>query len=208
MKMKKRIRGMIFDFGGVLGLPQKSEARKVMMETAGVDEDAFFQSYFDVRMEYDRGTISRREYWEQVLQKLNLQLSKEVFETLIVVDEESWVSENPEMTTFIQKNRERMEKTAILSNMPKEFVPSILKNFEWIQSFDQLFWSCDVQMVKPEREFYELAAEGLGLDPEMCLFIDDSMANVEGARAVGMEAIHYTDFDSFIEEFEAKYRLE
>jgi len=206
--MKKHIRGMIFDFGGVLGLPQKCEARKAMMEATGVDEEAFFESYFDVRIEYDRGTISRREYWEQVLERLNLELSKEVFETLVMVDEESWVSENPNMTAFIHKNRERMEKIAILSNMPKEFVPSILKHFSWIQDFDQLYWSCDVHLVKPEREFYEMAAKGLNLDPEACLFIDDSITNVEGARAIGMEAIHYTDFASFLEEFEDKYRLE
>lgn len=206
--MKKHIRGMIFDFGGVLGLPQKSEARRAMMEATGVDEATFFTRYFEVRMEYDRGTISRREYWQQVLEGLDLELSKEMFETLIVVDEESWVSENPEMTAFIQANQDRMEKTAILSNMPKEFVPSILKHFSWIQAFDQLYWSCDLHLVKPEREFYQLAAQGLNLEPEECLFIDDSMVNVEGARAIGMEAIHYRDFDSFFAEFESKYRLE
>lgn len=206
--MKKKIRGMIFDFGGVLGLPQKDEARKEMMHAVGVDEEKFFQSYFDVRMEYDRGAITRREYWEAVLGRLNLELSAEVFEKLIVIDVDSWVSENPQMAAFIRDNRGRMEKTAILSNMPKDFVPSILKNFEWITTFDQLYWSCDVHMVKPEREFYQLVADGLSLEPGTCLFIDDSIVNVEGARAAGMEAIHYTDFASFLEEFEAKYRLE
>lgn len=206
--MKKRIRGMIFDFGGVLGLPQKDEARQAMMEASGVDEERFFQSYFGVREEYDRGTLTRREYWTEVLARLDLVLSEEIFETLILVDEESWVSENPEMIAYIKRNREKMEKTAILSNMPKEFVPSILKNFAWISTFDELFWSCDVHMVKPEGEFYELVAKGIGLELKDCLFIDDSLINVEGARAVGMEAIHYRDFKSFIEEFESKYRLE
>ncbi len=206
--MKKKIRGMIFDFGGVLGLPQKDEARQGMMTAVGIDEKRFFQSYFDVRSEYDRGTISRREYWTEVLARLELKISEKIFETLVVVDEESWVSENDQMIDFIRRNRSAMEKLGILSNMPADFVPSIRNNFNWIQWFDFALWSCDVHMVKPEREIYMRVADKLGLPPTECLFIDDSIVNVEGARAAGMEAIHYVDFDSFLEEFESNYRLE
>lgn len=206
--MKKKIRGMIFDFGGVLGLPQKDEARQGMMAAVGIDEKRFFQSYFDVRSEYDRGTISRREYWTEVLARLELEISEEIFETLVVVDEESWVSENKQMIDFIRMNRDQMEKLGVLSNMPADFVPSIRNNFDWIEWFDFALWSCDVHMIKPEQEIYILVADKLGLSPTECLFVDDSMVNVEGARAVGMEAIHYVDFNSFLEEFKANYRLE
>lgn len=206
--MKKRIRGMIFDFGGVLGLPQKDEARQGMMAAVGIDEKSFFQSYFDVRSEYDRGTLSRREYWTEVLARVEIEISEEIFETLILVDEESWVSENGQMIDFIRGNRGLMEKLGILSNMPADFVPSIRKNFDWIEWFDYALWSCDVHLVKPERDIYMRVADELGLLPAECLFIDDSAVNVEGARAVGMEAIHYLDFESFLKEFEANYRLE
>jgi putative hydrolase of the HAD superfamily len=206
--MKKRIRGMIFDFGGVLGLPQKDEARRAMMQAVGIDEKRFFTSYYDVRVEYDRGTISRREYWTEVLARLDLVLSDEVFETLVKVDVESWVNENPDMIEFLLKNRQKMEKAAILSNMPREFVPSIVDTFDWIDTFDKIYWSCHVHLVKPEKAFYELVADEIGIPIEDCLFIDDSPLNVEGARAAGMEAIHYQDFASFIETFEKEYRLE
>ncbi len=206
--MKKWIRGMIFDFGGVLGLPQKDEARQGMMAAVGIDEKSFFQSYFDVRSEYDRGTLSRREYWTEVLARVEIEISEEIFETLILVDEESWVSENGQMIDFIRGNRGLMEKLGILSNMPVDFLPSIQKNFDWIEWFDYALWSCDVHLVKPERDIYMRVAAELGLLPAECLFIDDSAVNVEGARAVGMEAIHYLDFESFLKEFEANYRLE
>jgi HAD superfamily hydrolase (TIGR01549 family) len=100
-----------------------------------------------------------------------------------------------------------MEKLGILSNMPMDFVPSIIRKFDWISWFDYALWSCDVHMVKPELEIYRRTAEELGLSTAECLFIDDSIVNVEGAREAGMEAIHYLDFESFMEEFEANYRL-
>ena len=37
------------------------------------------------------------------------------------------------------------------------------------------------------------ALERAGVAPDQCLFIDDSAANVEGARAVGMDAVLFTD---------------
>lgn len=48
-------------------------------------------------------------------------------------------------------------------------------------------------LIKPERAIYDLHARTFGLVPADTLFIDDSAANVEGARAAGWSAIHCTD---------------
>jgi 2-haloacid dehalogenase len=47
--------------------------------------------------------------------------------------------------------------------------------------------------LKPQPEIYNLLLERYGLDAGDCIFIDDSRANVEGARAVGMHAIHFVE---------------
>ena len=45
--------------------------------------------------------------------------------------------------------------------------------------------------MKPEPGIFELALERLERRPEEAVFIDDFAQNVEGARTVGMQAIHY-----------------
>jgi 2-haloacid dehalogenase len=40
---------------------------------------------------------------------------------------------------------------------------------------------------------YEKHARDFGLTPEASIFIDDSYPNVEGARAAGWHAVHFTD---------------
>ena len=52
--------------------------------------------------------------------------------------------------------------------------------------------SGDIGQIKPDREIYDTHAEQYGLDPAFSLFIDDSPRNVEGARAAGWQAIHFT----------------
>lgn len=48
------------------------------------------------------------------------------------------------------------------------------------------------RMLKPEARIFALLCARAGLAPGDCLFIDDSPANVAGARAAGMEAIRFT----------------
>ena len=45
--------------------------------------------------------------------------------------------------------------------------------------------------MKPNAGVYLAAAENVQTPPQHCLFIDDLQANVEGARAAGMQAIRF-----------------
>ena len=46
-------------------------------------------------------------------------------------------------------------------------------------------------MVKPDRRIYEIVLERFGLRAEECVFFDDLEKNVEGAKAVGIEAYRF-----------------
>jgi len=52
--------------------------------------------------------------------------------------------------------------------------------------------SGEVRLLKPDRAIYDLHASSFDLDPAATLFIDDSEKNVEGARAAGWQAVHFT----------------
>lgn len=58
--------------------------------------------------------------------------------------------------------------------------------------FDDVVVSGEVKMLKPGPEIFDCLLRRNALNPAQCLFIDDSPANVEGARAVGMMAHHFT----------------
>ncbi|NBN64671.1 HAD-IA family hydrolase [Microvirga tunisiensis] len=52
--------------------------------------------------------------------------------------------------------------------------------------------SAEERLLKPDPRIYEVLLARNGLDAASCVFIDDSLKNVEGARNVGMAAIHFT----------------
>ncbi|MEL7046607.1 MAG: HAD family phosphatase [Pseudomonadota bacterium] len=47
-------------------------------------------------------------------------------------------------------------------------------------------------IMKPDARIFELLCSRAGVAAADCVFTDDSMHNVEGARAAGMDAIHFT----------------
>jgi 2-haloacid dehalogenase len=67
------------------------------------------------------------------------------------------------------------------------------KLYPFLAGFDGVIVSGDERLLKPEPEIYNLLLDRYGLKAEDCIFIDDSKANIEGARAVGMHAIHYLE---------------
>lgn len=52
--------------------------------------------------------------------------------------------------------------------------------------------SGEIKLIKPDVAIYQKHARDFDLAPEATLFIDDSLANVEGARAAGWQAVHFT----------------
>jgi FMN phosphatase YigB (HAD superfamily) len=67
--------------------------------------------------------------------------------------------------------------------------------------FDHSLASHECGVEKPDAEIYRVAMSHTGLPPSAHLFIDDLAANVEGARAVGMEGVVHTDAATLRQEF-------
>jgi 2-haloacid dehalogenase len=67
------------------------------------------------------------------------------------------------------------------------------QRFPFLGSFDGVIVSGDERLLKPDPEIYRLLLTRYGLEARDCIFIDDSKANVDGARAVGMRGIHFAE---------------
>lgn len=57
--------------------------------------------------------------------------------------------------------------------------------------FTRTFWSYEFRVLKPAPEVFRRTAARLGVAPAEICFVDDSLANIEGARESGWDAIHF-----------------
>jgi putative hydrolase of the HAD superfamily len=58
--------------------------------------------------------------------------------------------------------------------------------------FDFVFNSARLGVAKPDTEAFRTVADLLGMPVERCLFVDDTLRNVEGARVAGLQAEPFT----------------
>ena len=78
-----------------------------------------------------------------------------------------------------------------LTNMERETYPQRLARFPFLSWFDGTVVSAFEGVAKPDVAIFELLLDRFDLDPARTILIDDSRANVEAARSVGMQAIEF-----------------
>jgi 2-haloacid dehalogenase len=80
-----------------------------------------------------------------------------------------------------------------ITNFSGEFWPAFrARESAMFDRFRDIVVSGDEKLVKPDAAIYHLALARFGLEATRTVFIDDSLANVEGAAAVGLIALHFT----------------
>jgi 2-haloacid dehalogenase len=79
-----------------------------------------------------------------------------------------------------------------ITNFSAEKFEVACEAFPFLGKFDGIVVSGAEKLIKPDPKIYRLLLERYGLKAGDCLFIDDVPKNVEGARAVGMQAVQFT----------------
>ena len=197
---------VVFDVGNVL---LDWDARRVYREVLPDDAaiDAFFEEvgFYAWNLEQDRGRLFADGVRE-------LSEAHPRHADLIARYDHQWqlsVSGAIEGTVALL---EHMKACAVplyaITNFSSEKWRECLERFPFLAtSFLDTVVSGDERLVKPNPEIYRVLLERNGLEPKDCLFIDDSPKNVEGAKAVGMDAVRFTDPITLRQDLAARGRL-
>lgn len=78
-----------------------------------------------------------------------------------------------------------------LSNWSAQTFPVARERFDFLDLFRAIVISGEERLIKPDPAIFELLLERHALAPGATLFIDDSPANVEAARRLGMQALRF-----------------
>ena len=166
-----------FDVGGVLldwSRVFEGAATKYNLDPEDIGK-VFDQNHDDIT----KGVLSAKGFWDKCIQKYNLKNASD-FDFL-----DSWVSDySPikEIHNLIKKITPKY-KIGLLSNIYKNMLPFLLEK-ELIPNilYDQIIFSCDVGMMKPNPDIYELAQNKAGVSPNEILMVDDREDYLEGAK--------------------------
>ncbi|MBQ90013.1 MAG: haloacid dehalogenase [Acidimicrobiaceae bacterium] len=199
------IGAVLFDFGGVL-TSSPFEAFAAYEAEAGLPPDTIRRLNSTNPDDNAWARMERREVDEAGFCEL---FEAEAAALGLVVDARRVLAGlrgelRPAMVEALRRCSERL-RTALLTNNVAPMAESAEAGAASgvVDLFDVVVESSVVGCRKPELRFYEIACEGLGVEPAACVFLDDLGINLKPARAMGMTTVKVVDPDAAIAELEA-----
>jgi putative hydrolase of the HAD superfamily len=205
-----QIKAIISDFGGVLTTPLL-ESFLSLQDEIGVSPEHFGAALRALTAEagenplyaMERGEISEEAFLAELGRGLEPLLDHEPhlhrFRELFI----GGLKANPEVIDLMRELKGRGLRMAMLTNNVREWEETWRAMLPVDEIFETVVDSAFVGCRKPEPRIYEITLERLGLPAEACLFIDDILVNVEGAEALGLNAVHFRDNGQAIAEIRA-----
>jgi 2-haloacid dehalogenase len=78
-----------------------------------------------------------------------------------------------------------------LSNFSIEKFALVQNRYDFFSWFEHILLSAQVQLAKPDPKIFQVFLEQIEQEPGQCLLIDDSGPNIETARQLGFDVIHF-----------------
>lgn len=202
--MDKKIKNIIFDFGGVI-VDLNKQATIDAFLSLGFDASSYIRDYVQ------EGPFAQLELGEKSREDFCADISGLAMHPLMEKDIcDAW----NRMLVGIPVRRLRAirmlrakYRVFLLSNTNEvhwEYACKALFPYHgWQVSdyFEQVYLSYDLHLMKPDEAFFRFVLEQENLCPGETLFIDDSAANCAAARAMGIQVFHSKRADDWLSLF-------
>lgn len=96
--------------------------------------------------------------------------------------------------------KSKNHKVVALTNWSNETFPIAQRRFDFLQWFEGIVVSGDEKTRKPFKDIYEITLKRFNITPENALFIDDNLRNIEAAKALNINGIHFKNPGQLIED--------
>ena len=200
------IEAVLFDIGGVLERTPRTGWEHRWAVELGLSIDDFQRRLAPAGRPGSLGEITLHQAERRIASAFGLdepslrRLMDDLWEEYLgTLDEE--------LTAFFASLRTRC-RTGIVSN---SFVGAREREqaaYGFEDLCDEIVYSHEVHHSKPDRRIYEIACERLGVSPDRAVFLDDVQANVDGALALGIEAILFLDTGQAIRDLRTRLQSE
>lgn len=202
------IKHIIFDLGGVILNLDHQLTSKAFGELGIADFPSLYNQFKGSRLfdDLETGKVTP----EAFLQAMHQHVPAHVTDQQIIDAWNAMLLDFPLQRLQLLQQLQLHYDTYLLSNtnaIHLEKFNSILQESRGIPSLDTFFnkayYSHLMGYRKPEKEAYQLILDNHGLNPAETVFIDDTLPNIEGARAVGLQTIHLQAPKTITEIFKA-----
>jgi putative hydrolase of the HAD superfamily len=189
------IHAVIFDIGGVFVQQSARSAQRRWEERLGLAEGSLGRTIWTmpISAQAEVGQASVDDVWAAVADRFEL---NPIDLAALRGDFFSGGAWNDQLIDYARSLRTHC-KTGVISNAWPDARAAVKP---WLngETFDDLIFSAEVGLAKPDRRIYTLALDHLQVQPVEAIFVDDVQENVEAAQAIGMTGIRFENTEQTI----------
>ena len=194
------VKFLYFDLGNVLLLFDRQKACRQMAEVAGLEAETIWKVIFetDLNRRYELGQITSRVFYEEFCEKTG---ARPDYDELALAGS-AMFDVNISARAVLAQLLGAGHRLGLLSNT-NEMHWNYYTDGRYSlipDAFEICVLSFQVHAMKPDRVIYEKAVELAGVDPGEIFYVDDIAGHVEGARAVGLDAVQYTTTPKLVDD--------
>jgi FMN phosphatase YigB (HAD superfamily) len=183
------IKLVAFDLGNVLCTVDETTASKKLSELSDKPWEDVHEIVFSPirKLQFESGEMSFDEHAVQAISNLGIDMPLNEFTDLY----DSVLIPSESMFPLIERIADTY-RLALVSNTSEPHWKSAERFLPFSSSLDPIIVSYEVGVMKPEPAFYDALLERSGVPTANILFVDDLVANIEGAEAAGMIGHQFT----------------
>lgn len=192
------IKAIIFDMGGVILVNKVEKVYEKLAEMLKIN----YQDLKDLQQKHKEDILSGRmssARFEELVKKefkLNYGVIKKWREAYLAV-----MSVNEELLSLAKKLKKEY-KIAVISNIP-DLHAQINKERNIFSYFNPCLISCEIGLIKPQKEIFELSLKKLKLKANECIFIDDREEHLNIPKNMGFHIIYFKNNRKLIKDLKA-----
>ncbi len=185
----KKTEALLFDLGGVIIEIDFDQAFLHWAEHSRLSIEELRNKFTmdSAYQQHERGELDRSEYFKHLRQKLLLDGNDE----LIAIGWNAIFGKQIEETVNCIKSIQlQLPCYAFTNTNPthQSFWTAAYPDLTTV--FDRIFVSSILGLRKPERAAFNAVAQTIGVATSAICFFDDTLENVRGAQAAGLQAVH------------------
>lgn len=185
------IKAIVLDIGGVLLRTEDRSGRQTLEEKYGLKPGSADRLVFNATTAADStvGKVGPNEIWQHVADELSLAPpALEEFQRLF------WQGDqiDLELLAYLKELRHSYT-TALLSNAWLDARQALADQYQIIegQTVDHILISSELGVAKPDPHIYHILADAVHCEFKHILFVDDFIENIEVAKSLDIQTIHY-----------------
>ncbi|MCQ2437548.1 MAG: HAD family phosphatase [Clostridia bacterium] len=195
------LKNFVFDFGGVIcGFNTRDLVSHFYDEA---DREEAFKIIYREWVSLDAGA----SYWKYADDTVALMPDRLKEQTKLFFKD--WVRFMPPIVgtwALMARLKAMGYGVYILSNASTYFKDCVHQLFPITHIVDDEIYSAFIRMIKPDRCIFDYACQKFGIKAEESLFVDDTKANIDAAKAAGWDGYHYDgDADKLFEYIKTKW---